>query len=77
MKSLEELIKYFPINIYNLLNNTILRPDQIYSVTFDGKNGSVVKRFSSEMPRESQNVEKMYLNGIFNGMPRYNKIFKD
>ena len=28
------------------------------------------------MPRESQNVEKMYLNGIFNGMPRYNKSLK-
>lgn len=68
---------FFVSHSTNLLNNTILRPDQIYSVTFDGKNGSVVKRFSSEMPRESQNVEKMYLNGIFNGMPRYNKIFKD
>ena len=59
------------------MNNTILRPDQIYSVYFDGKNGSVIERFSDEMPRESQNVEKMYLNGVFHGMPRYNKIFKD
>lgn len=61
----------------NLLNNSLLRPDQIYSVSFEGKKGSVIKRFSDEMPREAQNTEKMYLNGVFNGVPRYNKIFKD
>lgn len=61
----------------NLLNNTLLRPDQIYSVSFKGMNGSTIKRFSDEMPREAQNTEKMYLNGIFDGMPRYNKTFKD
>ena len=61
----------------NLLNNTIIRPDQIYSVSFKGKKGSTIKRFSEEMPREAQNTEKMYLNGVFDGMPRYNKIFKD
>ena len=61
----------------NLLNNTIIRPDQIYSVSFKGTKGSIVKRFSEEMPREAQNTEKMYLNGVFDGMPRYNKTFKD
>ena len=61
----------------NILNNTIIRPDQVYSVSFKGKKGSIIKRFSDEMPREAQNTEKMYLNGVFNGMPRYNKIFKD
>ena len=61
----------------NLLNNTLLRPDQIYSVRFDVNNGTTLKRFSDEMPRESQNTEKMYLNGVFDGLPRYNKIFKD
>lgn len=61
----------------NILNNTIIRPDQIYSVCFKPTKGSVVKRFSDEMPREAQNTEKMYLNGVFDGMPRYNKIFKD
>ena len=61
----------------NLLNNSLLRPDQIYSVSFEGKKGSVLKRFSDEMPREAQNTEKMYLNGVFGGVPRYNKIFKD
>lgn len=68
---------FFTSHSTNLLNNTILRPDQIYSVYFEGKNGSIIERFSDEMPRESQNVEKMYLNGVFHGMPRYNKIFKD
>ena len=61
----------------NILNNTIIRPDQIYSVSFKSNKGTVLKRFSDEMPREAQNTEKMYLNGVFDGMPRYNKIFKD
>lgn len=68
---------FFTSHSTNILNNTILRPDQIYSVSFKGKDGSVLKRFSDEMPREAQNTEKMYLNGVFDGMPRYNKFFKD
>ncbi len=68
---------FFTTHSTNVLNNTLLRPDQIYSVYFDSKKGTLVERFSSSMPRESQNIEKMYLNGVFNGMPRYNKIFKD
>lgn len=61
----------------NILNNTIIRPDQVYSVSFNPNKGTILKRFSEEMPREAQNTEKMYLNGVFDGMPRYNKIFKD
>lgn len=68
---------FFTSHSTNLLNNSLLRPDQIYSVYFDSKNGTQIKRFSDEMPRESQNTEKMYLNGVFNGLPQYNKIFKD
>lgn len=68
---------FFTSHSTNILNTIILRPDQIYTVRFDSKNGSCLKRFSEEMPRESQNIEKMYLNGVFDGMPRYNKIFKD
>ncbi len=68
---------FFTSHSTNIINNSLLRPDQIYSVYFDSKNGSQIKRFSDEMPRESQNTEKMYLNGVFNGLPRYNKIFKD
>lgn len=59
----------------NLLSNSLLRPDQLYSVDF-GKDGSSVKRFSSEKPREAQNLEKMYLGGVFNGVPRYEYKFK-
>jgi hypothetical protein len=59
----------------NLLSNSILRPDQIYSVDF-GENGSTIKRFSSEKPREAQNLEKMYLGGVFNGVPKYGYMFK-
>lgn len=59
----------------NLLSNSILRPDQIYSVDF-GKEGSIIKRFSSEKPREAQNLEKMYLGGVFNGVPQYEYTIK-
>lgn len=68
---------FFTSHSTNILNNTIIRPDQVYSVSFKGKKGSSIKRFSDEMPREAQNTEKMYLNGVFDGMPRYNKVFKD
>lgn len=57
----------------NLLSTSLLRPDQIYSVDFD-ENGSRIKRFSSEKPREAQNIEKMYLSGIFDGVPKYENI---
>lgn len=84
----EALIKYFFNNSKNsqifftshstnLLDTSILRPDQIYSFKFDAKEGTSIKRFSDENPRESQNIEKMYLNGVFDGMPEYNKEFKD
>jgi hypothetical protein len=84
----EALIKYFFNNSKNsqlfftshstnLLDTSILRPDQIYSFRFDSKEGTLIKRFSDENPRESQNIEKMYLNGVFDGMPKYNKEFKN
>ncbi len=68
---------FFTSHSTNLLDTSILRPDQIYSFKFDLKKGTIVKRFSDENPRESQNIEKMYLNGVFDGMPKYNKNFKD
>lgn len=55
----------------NLLSNTLLRPDQEYTVEFSGEKGSFVKRFSSEQPRSAQNVEKMYVSGVFGGLPNY------
>lgn len=56
----------------NLLSNSIFRPDQAYSVEFSSE-GTKLKRFSDEHPRVSQNIEKMYLSGVFNGLPNYNK----
>ncbi|RAU97142.1 ATP/GTP-binding protein [Paenibacillus sp. YN15] len=55
----------------NLLSNSLLRPDQIYAVDFNGMEGSSLKRFSSEQPRVAQNLEKMYTAGVFGGVPQY------
>lgn len=76
----EKIIKYFMkhsknaqlfivSHSTNLLTNALLRPDQIYTVDLiDGK-GSKINRVSDEKPREAQNLEKMYLSGVFNGIP--------
>lgn len=58
----------------NLLSNSILRPDQEYAVEFRNENGSSVKRFSSEQPRSAQNIEKMYVSGVFGGLPEYKEV---
>lgn len=58
----------------NLLSNSILRPDQEYAVEFRNENGSAVKRFSSEQPRSAQNIEKMYISGVFGGLPGYKEV---
>lgn len=58
----------------NLLSNSILRPDQEYSVEFRRENGSTVKRFSTEQPRSAQNIEKMYVSGVFGGLPEYKEV---
>jgi hypothetical protein len=61
----------------NLLSTSILRPDQIYSVDFNGEAGSRVKRFSDEQPRVAQNLEKMYLSGVFEGLPNYKNNYEN
>lgn len=71
MEKSENSQMIFTTHSTNLLSNSLLRPDQEYVVEFDGKRGSVVKRFSSEGPRAAQNVEKMYLDGVFGGLPGY------
>jgi len=58
----------------NLISNSVLRPDQIYLISFDGSNGSNVTRVSKFKPREAQNLEKMYLGGMFEGLPIYEEI---
>lgn len=75
MKKAEDTQLIFVSHSTNLLSNSILRPDQLYAVDFT-KEGSVIKRFSSEKPREAQNLEKMYLGGVFNGVPRYEHTIK-
>lgn len=57
----------------NLLTSSLFRPDQLYAVNFDAE-GSNIVRFSSEQPRTGQNYEKMYLGGVFSGLPQYNEI---
>ena len=64
---------FFVSHSTNLLKTSILRPDQIYSVDLNYK-GSLLKKFSDEKPRESQNLEKMYLSGVFGGIPLYGDI---
>ena len=55
----------------NLISNSVFRPDQINVISFDGRNGSKTKRLSDYKPREAQNLEKMYLGGMFEGLPNY------
>ena len=57
----------------NLLSSGLFRPDQLYAVNFD-EEGSNVVRFSSRQPRVGQNFEKMYLSGMFSGVPHYHDI---
>ena len=75
MKKADNAQLIFVSHSTNLLSNKILRPDQIYSVDFSDE-GSVIKRFSSEKPREAQNLEKMYLGGVFHGVPKYEYTIK-
>ncbi|MGL4913350.1 MAG: AAA family ATPase [Romboutsia sp.] len=64
---------FFVSHSTNLLTNSLMRPDQIYAVNFNGNEGSIIKKFSDEKPRIAQNIEKMYLSGVFDGLPNYNR----
>ena len=68
---------FFTTQSTNILDTSILRPDQVYTFSFNSSEGTIIKRFSDENPRESQNLEKMYLAGVFNGKPIYSKKFKN
>ena len=70
MKYSQNAQMLFVTHSTNLLSNSIMRPDQLYTVEF-GSDGSKIKRFSDEKPREAQNIEKMCLGGVFGGLPRY------
>lgn len=71
MKNSNESQLIFVSHSVSLVSNTIMRPDQVYAIEFDGKNGSKVIRFSDFQPRTAQNIEKMYLAGIFGALPFY------
>ena len=58
----------------NLISNSVFRPDQINLITFLNTSGSNVKRLSQFKPREPQNLEKMYLGGMFEGLPIYEEV---
>lgn len=45
---------FFTTHSTNLLDTSILLPDQIYSFKFDAKKGTLIKRVSDENPRESK-----------------------
>lgn len=81
----EKVIKFFMENAVksqifitshhtNLISNSVFRPDQINLITFKDVHGSHVKRISEYKPREAQNLEKMYLGGMFEGLPMYEEI---
>lgn len=59
----------------NLLSTSLFRPDQLYAVNFN-KEGSNIVRFSIEQPRAGQNLEKMYLGGVFSGLPNFKEEFE-
>lgn len=54
----------------NLLKTNLIRPDQVFIIDYDEK-GSSISKASDQSPRESQNLEKMYLAGVFGGIPLY------
>lgn len=71
MKSSLTTQLFFVSHSTNLLSNSLLRPDQIFAVEMTGDEGSRLYRFSDEQPRVAQNLEKMYLSGVFGGIPEY------
>ena len=57
-----------------MISNSVFRPDQVDLISFQDESGSKVKRLSQFKPREAQNMEKMYLGGMFEGLPVYEEI---
>lgn len=77
MKSLEELIKYFPINIYNLLNNTINQNKKIEEelqeirircnrpIILRLRNMEVLIEYNISQKEILQTIEKLCENSIY------------
>lgn len=68
---------FFVSHSTSLISNSVMRPDQVYSVEFNGNNGSSVHRFSDDQPRTAQNIEKMYMSGVFGGLPTIKDNFDE
>lgn len=71
-KEMENVQSFISTHETNLLKTSLTRPDQIFLVDYE-KHGAFIKRASDENPREAQNLEKMYLAGLFGGTPSYDK----
>ena len=69
---MENVQSFISTHETNLLKTSLTRPDQIFLVDYE-KHGAFIKRASDENPREAQNLEKMYLAGLFGGTPSYDK----
>ena len=77
MKSLEELIKYFPINIYNLLNNTINQNKKIEEelqeirircnrpIILRLRNMEILIEYNVSQKEILQTIEKLCENSIY------------
>ncbi len=74
MKKADQSQIFITSHCTNLISNSVFRPDQINRVIFEGRLGSSTKRLSDFKPREAQNLEKMYLSGMFEGLPNYDEI---
>lgn len=80
MEKAEQSQLFITSHCTNLISNSVLRPDQINLVSFEktdtDKNlwSSTVTRLTKFKPREAQNLEKMYLGGMFEGLPDYEKV---
>ena len=59
---------FFASHSTNLMKSSLLRADQLFVTEFS-EEGTVFRRISDFHPRDSQNLERMYLAGVFGGMP--------
>ena len=74
MKTAQDSQIFITSHHTNLISNSVFRPDQIDLITFQDSKGSKVNRLSKFKPREAQNMEKMYLGGMFEGLPLYEEL---
>ena len=77
MKKADQSQLFITSHSTNLISNSVFRPDQINLITFAENQekkdmwSSHTVRLSRFKPREAQNMEKMYLSGMFGGLPNY------